>query len=65
MATISIKLELKQSQARLDYHKLRSEKQPNHIDMKWVEIYSERVKKLERQLLRAQSKGPQASAARH
>ncbi len=52
----SIKLDLEKNKLRLEFYKVRSEQQPNQIHKKWVEIYADRVKKLERQLTRAQSK---------
>ena len=51
----SIRLELEKNKIRLEFYKARSEQQPNQIHKKWVEIYADRVKRLERQLSRAQS----------
>jgi hypothetical protein len=56
----SIRLELEQNKLRLEFYKARVEQQPNHIHKKWVEIYADRVKKLERQLQRS---GHKAAAA--
>lgn len=65
MAGNSIKLELNQNKLRLEYYKSRNDQKPNHIDKKWVEIYADRVKKLERQLLKAQSKAATQPRAAH
>ena len=57
----SIKLELEKNKLRLEYYRSKSEQQPNHIHKKWIEIYADRVKKLERQLTKVQSKNPHAA----
>lgn len=59
MAT-STKLELEQQKLRLEYYKARAQQQPNHIHLKWVEIYTDRVKKLERQLTKEAKRSSQA-----
>lgn len=64
MAT-SIKLELQKNQLKLEYFKARHTQKPNELDKKWVEIYSDRVKKLERQLLKAQAKAAVTTSRAH
>ncbi|MBI3555536.1 MAG: hypothetical protein HY074_04665 [Deltaproteobacteria bacterium] len=59
MAT-HIRLELEKNKLRLEFFKVRTEQQPNAINKKWVEIYADRVKKLERQLTRAQNRAQAA-----
>jgi hypothetical protein len=50
----SIKLDLEKNKLRLEFYKARNQQQPSPLHSKWVEIYSDRVKKLERQLTKAQ-----------
>lgn len=51
----SIKLELAKNKLRLEYFKSRAGNQPSKINEKWVEIYQDRVKKLERQLTKTKT----------
>jgi hypothetical protein len=55
----SIRLELEKNKLRLEYYKVRNDQQPNQIHRKWVDIYADRVKRLERQLTKIQSKAQQ------
>ena len=56
----SIKLELEKNKLRLDFYKARNQQQPSQIHAKWVEIYADRVKRLERQLSKVKRSANQA-----
>ncbi len=55
-----IRIELEKNKLRLEFFKVRSDQQPHAINKKWVEIYADRVKKLERRLSRVQSRAQAA-----
>lgn len=57
----SIKLELQKNRLRLEFYKARSTQQPSQINAKWVEIYADRVKRLERQLQKSQQRSQAAN----
>lgn len=59
----SVKTELEKNKLRLEFYKIRNTQQPNQIHGKWVEIYSDRVKKLERQLARVQTRAQSRKTA--
>lgn len=47
-----IKVELEQNKKNFEFYKARNEQTPSQIYSKWVEIYADRVKHLERQLVK-------------
>jgi len=50
----STQFELERTKSRLAYYKLQQEQKPSAIHKKWLEIYQERIRKLERQAQKQQ-----------
>lgn len=62
MAT-KIKIELEQNKLHLEFYKARNAQVPNTIYAKWVEIYADRVKMLEKQLAKEEKRQQQLAMA--
>jgi hypothetical protein len=53
---LKLEIEIERNRSRLEFFKSRHLEKPSRIHFKWIEIYEERVKRLERQFNKAKNR---------